>query len=50
MEKEVNTISSEKIEALIKDLLKGRPAAMTTLLKNCYSAWGKRYRDSEKFE
>ena len=38
MENEVYTISSEKIEALIKDLPKGRPAVMTTLLQNCYNA------------
>ena len=34
MKNEVYTISSEKIEALIKDLPKGRPAVMTTLLQN----------------
>ena len=38
MENEVNTISSEKIKALIKDLPKGRPAIITTLLQNCYNA------------
>ena len=50
MENEVYTISSEKIEALIKDLPKGRPALMTTLPQNCYNAWGNRYRDYDKFD
>ena len=38
MENEVYTISSEKIEAFIKDIPKGWPAVMTTLLPNCYNA------------